>query len=958
MKFFSNYKLFKDVYEAGSMVSLKNPTQFFLVLSTIGWRVITLATGKGTKVAPRVRYLMNFGKYLVQMDERHGSLYVVKYLKACQLAIQKKLAGTPLRSFKQIEPTLNFPRLSRSGLPVIIGTADRRAISAGSTSTIRLYLSLFGLYRIISAPSQLKLNTITDVFSGNLLYLEALSDGSYGTWFRDLLPKGLPKMELEAKEYIPIMKASPNGEMSWRAAVIEARIWTSWDFKPLMVFLRRYAALTRSIPLYILLVDTGASFSSARSSELLTWPEKLVLESTLGQLQFKEEAAGKLRTFAMVDGWTQSFLSPLHQYLFSILRTLPNDGTFDQEASFERAVDKAARFKCCFGFDLSSATDRLPVSLQASLIDSLTKIPGLGEAWRQLLVFRDYHVPKGKYGDTPIRVKYSVGQPMGALSSWAMLAITHHFILQRAANMFSKTSSWSEMYEVLGDDVVIFDRDLAYNYQTLCKELGVEINLSKSVVALSSPVVEYAKRTSYMGVDVSAISWKQLFSQNSLRGRISIGLSLLNRRKAMKPIGLFWLAFRGNPWTKFVTNEYFFKLSLLSLIVQMVKRKDLEISYLLVMLLDPPGGYSLGRIIEYMTPAYLIQTVVFFFKGGRRRDMAVPVLPNKDWSYYWRLLPHLELELESRVARLLDWFERDGSYDRAVEGVAYSWIKPERATSLEPHQVTAVDNLALSLFPRPISSVLKVADESERLSGSISSDMDQLASLEAAKQRFEIFKVTGLNRKQLIPNDIQVLEFINMGVRRLLAYEWGAYQPPSPETRYQRTRFNPKIAKSLVLFDRRPVRTHIPQPLLPSYVSYIGEVLGRDYFFWWDPPLTLLFTILWPYLKLLRFFVYGYILYIWAVSDSIPDSVVAFDPEETHSSFLTMLSVFLFAAVFWLLLSFSDNGGRLPLILAGEISATDGLAMARPVISYNRVHAVIRSPEIAHGWNEYWDPHL
>jgi hypothetical protein len=33
----------------------------------------------------------------------------------------------------------------------------------------------------------------------------------------------------------------------------------------------------------------------------------------------------------------------------------------------------------------------------------------------------------------PEAVRYEVGQPMGALSSWAMLALTHHFIVQFAA---------------------------------------------------------------------------------------------------------------------------------------------------------------------------------------------------------------------------------------------------------------------------------------------------------------------------------------------------------------------------------------------------------------------------------------------------------------------------------------------------------------------------------------------
>jgi hypothetical protein len=54
-----------------------------------------------------------------------------------------------------------------------------------------------------------------------------------------------------------------------------------------------------------------------------------------------------------------------------------------------------------------------------------------------MLVDRDYFLTEmvsvGKDKEkisTPYR--YAVGQPMGALSSWAMLAVTHHLIVQLA----------------------------------------------------------------------------------------------------------------------------------------------------------------------------------------------------------------------------------------------------------------------------------------------------------------------------------------------------------------------------------------------------------------------------------------------------------------------------------------------------------------------------------------------
>jgi len=95
----------------------------------------------------------------------------------------------------------------------------------------------------------------------------------------------------------------------------------------------------------------------------------------IGQLAFKEEAAGKLRAFALVDIWTQSLFKPLHEALFDLLRIIPNDGTFNQDLSVKRSAGKAERSGCAYSFDLSAATDRLPIKLQEAL---LNRFFGLG----------------------------------------------------------------------------------------------------------------------------------------------------------------------------------------------------------------------------------------------------------------------------------------------------------------------------------------------------------------------------------------------------------------------------------------------------------------------------------------------------------------------------------------------------------------------------------------------------
>lgn len=136
----------------------------------------------------------------------------------------------------------------------------------------------------------------------------------------------------------------------------------------------------------------------------------------LGRLSFKREAAGKLRIFAMVDIWTQSIFKPLHDALFSLLKTIPNDATFDQNAAFQRAILKSKNSGHCFGYDLSSATDRLPLVLQVSILKGLIG-PHLASLWGLILTNRDYFIPANKYGIEQFSIRYEVGQPMGALSS-------------------------------------------------------------------------------------------------------------------------------------------------------------------------------------------------------------------------------------------------------------------------------------------------------------------------------------------------------------------------------------------------------------------------------------------------------------------------------------------------------------------------------------------------------------
>lgn len=112
-------------------------------------------------------------------------------------------------------------------------------------------------------------------------------------------------------------------------------------------------------------------------------------------------------------------MHPLHKAIFGLLKMLPADGTFNQIAPVERLYTLGHKSFWCY--DLSAATDRLPVLLQSALLDHLLG-NSIGQLWAAVLTRRNYYLPKVNRkemscGPVPQYIKYAVGQPMGALSS-------------------------------------------------------------------------------------------------------------------------------------------------------------------------------------------------------------------------------------------------------------------------------------------------------------------------------------------------------------------------------------------------------------------------------------------------------------------------------------------------------------------------------------------------------------
>lgn len=521
-----------DHWSAAIQVKLGRPLLglFLRIIPSTG---LSVSTG-------RIKIIISFLCHCHKLAKKSGIPYLTLTLKGQSVVLQQVIGGHRILDLAPLR--CRFKR-THSGLPKIIPILDRRRIRGGDPEVIRFWLTLFALYRVLSFKSLPNLSTIVDP-SKSYFDLAAWSE-FVSTWVRKTLIQNFPNFEDTAayegvvdgpREFLRSLRAIPfliqrsspcitslpfnptPVSTAPAAVIIAARTWTSSVLFPTFV---SWCKSTGNVQV-LRLVELFSKVSYIVDYGMIG------ATGSLGRLGFKDEPAGKVRTFAMVDPFTQWLFKPLWDAITSILSLFPQDGTFDQLkplSNLKRSLGK-------WSFDLTAATDRLPIVIQVMLLS-----PFIGTAaadlWRQLLVGRSYDVPAYEGLNSPPFIFYGCGQPMGALTSWGMLAFTHHSLVQYAALRAGviKEGEWFHDYALLGDDLVIAHPDVASMYLVVMDELGVSINLTKSVISPSGRCMEFAKKTIFNGVDVSAVPLKELFS-----GLRSVSASLeFAKKRSLSP---------------------------------------------------------------------------------------------------------------------------------------------------------------------------------------------------------------------------------------------------------------------------------------------------------------------------------------------------------------------------------------------------------------------------------------
>lgn len=533
-----------------------------LKLAAMILRVVPLVFGQLT--SSNVKVAWGFAQNVRQLYKRQGPRGLAIYLKACSVCLQQAAGGMVTPSTWALGANV---RRTRKGIPRLINPQHRVRIGLGDVAVIRFWLTLFGLYRVVEFPGKLKLKTITDPGKeiGGFMegwskwvptFYDKIRQVTGESWkvslVKDLSPRSIPFMQ----------KCSPNSGgftsvmgLLWDVAlagshpefwanlkrwlVLVDGIELTWGFNAILKVLDR-RAFQRWDDVFERMRDDLASGRCDKGSPLamvVNWQSGLITTSgalhpllpwacdpvhlyrawyldhywrkplSFGRLAFLREP-GKIRIVAMVNLITQTLMAPLHEWIFARLRKIPTDGTFDQTRPVESLIRSFTdKGHWVASYDLSAATDRIPILIQIELLKPLLG-EELANLWAWFLVSQPYQLPKiAKSWNLGFNaVWYSVGQPMGALSSWALLALTHHAIVQYAASKaYPRAPGWFFLYAVLGDDVVIADRLVAKAYLEIMEALGVEIGLAKSLVSNQSSI-EFAKRTWIRGRDCSPIS--------------------------------------------------------------------------------------------------------------------------------------------------------------------------------------------------------------------------------------------------------------------------------------------------------------------------------------------------------------------------------------------------------------------------------------------------------------------
>ena len=455
-----------------------------------------------------------------------GEEWTIKRLKSLKVAYINKLAGSP-RPFK------HSPWISRRGdtpkgvfSPIFKMKKVQKALSVLMvyTSYVSKELTKSQLNKFVTAvtsPSKGEARNLTV----SLVERQAdmLVDSLNGEDFRKIshTKHSHPTVFSERKIRIPVVRlveANDPLEGAIHAfgqdfeAVVKTADMNNTDFISSFThpIVESYYNRFETLPSGIEEISIANAFQGDYFSEM----ENI----SVGRVSTLQEVGLKARFIANAFPSIQVALSRLGNKIYRLLKHIDGDRTFDQDSAITNVQDflnSNENTKGLMSIDLSSATDRFPLSLQLSVLQRLVDrgllesedVELFSEVSRSLFTMPD--------GTT---IKWEVGQPLGVYPSFGVFALTHNMLAQSVQPKF---------YQVLGDDIVI-DYEAGVRLRRKYSELGLDISEDKSIASHS--LAEFGGRLISNNKAYIQPKWKDISDRSFIE---------LARNLGPKSLGLF-----------------------------------------------------------------------------------------------------------------------------------------------------------------------------------------------------------------------------------------------------------------------------------------------------------------------------------------------------------------------------------------------------------------------------------
>lgn len=490
-----------------------------------------------------------FSQKICRLRRKSGLLHTALYLKQCAVVLQK-FYGEGKYSHELLKPQVS---LTRSGLPRLIPAFHRKVIRQGGDRgdrAVKIYLSWFSLGRVVLLAPKVTAKTFDSLLdpSPDLAKTVNFIHGLVPI-IRTLLPRYLPGLSTrpvhQGLRWVPTWKSTPTGgilrkhgtkkspvslfdTLGTELAVFNAivsKMENAFKVHPTSMLPLGEVREVYPLPPEDLVTDIKEFLEVLRfgitiqtiwiddnekdPSERVSLPVAKVASSMAG--------AGKRRLFIIGNYVIQRLLRPYGDWLMSVLRTLPGDGTFNQLKPLHNVMGR----QFVASYDLKSATDRWPRYFMGTVLCML-----FGRETAQM-------VTEGCLGSLNIlvgrpltksvgSVTFTVGSPLGFYAAWPLFALTHHILVWCAAEAVYP-GKYFKTYGLLGDDLVIGDRRVADAYMRMLSYLDVEISISKSLIS-NKGAFEFAKKYFIRcgEFDCSPISLRLLLLARSTLGLATI----------------------------------------------------------------------------------------------------------------------------------------------------------------------------------------------------------------------------------------------------------------------------------------------------------------------------------------------------------------------------------------------------------------------------------------------------